>query len=576
MRSSQDPRSIGVGLSRREVIKRGAGVTLAALAGPQVLAACAPGTTAPPTQSQAAEQAVKGGTITEGFTTGVAGLNPVLFAGTVDLKVQNLLFSSLLVPGINGNPSPLLAQAMPKLSADGRTYTFELRKDAKWTDGKPVSADDVAYTYQLMSHADYKDVKSPFRSELSALVADVKATDPTTVVITLKQPSASFLTNHSQRLIVPKHVLGALAPAAFNTDNFTRAPAVTCGPFKFQELVSGDHITCVRNVDYFRGAPNLERYIGKFVSADNVIQQLKTGGIDVYIANTFASYAELAASPNLNFQTFDAPGPHFYYNLDPKRPSYRIFSSKAVRKALIYAMDRPGAVKAVLFGYGSVHKSSGVYPPYSFANNPEGKPDYPYDKKKAEDLLDADGWKMGAGGVRQKDGAPLKLEVVTSAESKEWQGVMSVAQQNWKDIGVDVSVRLAPFAQMTADIMINHSFDMTLSLSPSFFSPDPDIAARLQSRNAVPGGSNWGNYANPQLDQLLDQGATEADQAKRKEIYFKVQDILNEEVPSWSPQFWKRAWVANKRVKNMVAGTQIGVYGYVGTIIHQAWVTDGK
>jgi peptide/nickel transport system substrate-binding protein len=558
-------------ISRRELLKRSGLATIGILGGPSLLAACTSAPSVTPNNTPGGstdEQPVRGGIYSEPFGN-VLGINPISNTGSLDLKVQYFFFTGLLAPGIDGQPFPDLATAMPTLSPDKKSYTFTLNKDAKWSDGKPLTADDVVFTYQVHTLPQYSAVRSAYRSELNGIMADIKATDAYTVVITLKEPSSSFLTNMGTHRVVPKHILGSLTPAQFNDSTFGKSPGATCGPFNFKSY-SVDSIVGVRNDTYFRGAPYLDGFVAP-LDVPSEANMLKNGEVTAAISNAFATYAELAAHPDLVFTTFDAPGPHFYFNFDPSRPTYKIFSSKVVRQALLYAADRPGTVVA-LGGHGSVHKSSGAYPPYSYFDNPNSKPEYTYDPKRAEEMLDREGWRKGPNGIRQKDGVPMRFEVLKPA-NLSWEEVAQVFQENWKAIGVDMQVKRVPYAQMTADTLINHNFDATISLNTSFFSADPDLSLRLHSRNAVPGGSNWGMYKNPELDKLLEEGAVEPDREKRKAIYFKVQDLLNEELPSFSPQFWKRSWTHNKRLKGMEVGKQIGVYGYNGSFINKAWLT---
>jgi peptide/nickel transport system substrate-binding protein len=540
---------------------------------PDWLVACGPSQ-----PSAGSEKVVKGGHITDSIPSDIVGFNPVLVAeGPVQSTPQSLLFTGLLVETPTGDLLPRLAQSMPQVSPDGKTYTFTLRKGVKWTDGNPLTADDVVYTYRLMYHPDYAEVRSPYRGDMSALISDVSAPDPNTVVIKLKAANSSFLLVHGRHYVVPKHILGALTPAGFNTSDFNRNPQATSGPFKLQEFKRGDHITFVRNDDYFLGAPNIDRLVFRQLLANPAADALKSGDLDVMTLRA-SRIDEMKALDSVTVQVYDtAIGTAIYFNLDPNKPSYKVLGSKAVRQALAYGADRAGAIKAVLFNYGVVPAS--IYTPTSWAYNPAAKSQYPYDKAKAIALLESDGWKVGASGVREKGGVPLKFELITPAEGPEYNRIAEIFQQNWKDIGITLTIRPVPFAQLTSRVLVDRSFDAVANNPIStLIGADPDVSAIFHSRNAAQGSRNFTFYKNQKLDQLLDAGVATTDQAKRKEIYFQIQDILNEDVPMFTAMYWRYGWAFNKRVKGLTAPRNVGSYdSTVGRpFYNEAWVTNGK
>src|SRR5262249_7108515 len=197
--------------------------------------------------------------------------------------------------------------------------------------------------------------------------------------------------------IVPKKVLEGKAAAQLNTDPFNSGPPISNGKFKFQSWTKGDKLVLVRNENYFRGPVYLDSWVYKKVpDAVAVLQQLKTGEIDVGRLD-FSSYDEAKAQPNLNVLSFLTFGfDEFICQVAPAKPQGQILGDKAVRQALVYGLDRQALVNASYFGQASVANS--FLPPISWAYNKDVSPKYPYDPKKAGDLLDSAGWKMGPGG----------------------------------------------------------------------------------------------------------------------------------------------------------------------------------
>ena len=568
-------------ISRREILKR-TGYFAFATIGVPLLEACTPGVVAPQNSGQGVQAAtqspqelpVKGGNLIDARNVEDNSLLPGLPQNT---PIATALFEGLLTTKPDGSLIPILAKSLPKVSVDGLSYTFDLRTDVKWSDGVPLTADDVVFTYKTLYHPDYAAFPSSRRGVLAGILTDVQATDSQTVVMTTNALNASFLANQTRDLVIPAHILGQVAPDALATHAFNKMPTVSSGPFKFKEWQASDHVTLVRNDLYYRGAPNLDSYVVRFIPQTGIITGLQTGEIDSAMIIDFSRYDELKTVPNVNFIAYGVgQGPRIWYNLDPSAEASKLFSDKAVRQALWYAADISGINTAVLYNYGSIPSSTGVFPTSWWPNDPNGKPALGFDKAKAEAMLDSAGWRRDSSGIRSKDSNPLKFEIMTDSNSTAWVQTAQVLQQSWKDIGADVSVRSIPTPQLIA-ASLDRSFDVLMQSTPYSQSgnPDPDPSEAFHSRTAVKGSRNYSSYKNPQVDQLLDQAISTLDVPTRKQLYIQLQAILNEDIPSFNTPFWAYGWATNKRVRGMGAD-YIGTFGSNRWFMYQAWVTDGK
>ena len=546
------------GWSRRDFLKRsGAAAAFAAF-----MAACAPTTATPSSAQGSAKPAVtpvKGGTLTEGNSLPVIEFNPVNRTNTPHNINVPLTLECLYAASATGTLEPRLAASLPAISSDGLTYTVPLRKSTTWSDGKPLTADDVVFTFNLMLDPQYATVTSAHRADMRLKVATVQAADPYTVIFRLKSPDAPFTSRLCNIDIAPRQVLGSLSPAQIQA-TFTEPPTVVNGVFKVVDWKRGEYVKYVRNESFYDGPSFLDGYLYKVIpTTEGLLNQLKTGEIDVARIPTPGVFDQLKSTPNLDALFIPATFIHgVAYNLDPARPSSKILSSKAVRQALLYALDRDGMVNGIFFKYAKAQDS--VLIPESWAHS-DTKLRYVYDPKKAGDMLDAEGWKMGASGVREKNGAPLKFEFLTSTGTPETPLMAAVMQQNWKKIGVDVSVRQLAQPEWIAKTNIEHDFDMGYggaSASPL----DPDLSGSLHSRNVGARGSNYSSYVNPEIDKLLDQAVAIADQAARKKLYVQIQDIILEDVPVAPTLIQQYAWAFNKRVHGMGEG-DVGVYNII-------------
>ncbi len=554
--------------SRRDFLKRtgGAAAYLTFLAGGvEFLEACAGGGG---TQSATPK---KGGHVVEGNITDIRTLNSMLSSDTASNQVIGLMFDGLLNQKKNGDLIGALAQDVPKPSSDGLTYTFKLRDNLKWSDGQAITADDVKFTYQLAYDPQYKDFASPRRGDLSKYIASIDTPDPKTVVVKTTQVFAPFLASHGLYGILPKHVLGTLDGKAMNSAEFNSAPTVVNGPFKFKSWDKGQQVTLERNDSYWGGAPYLDQWIMK-VLPDSVAltNQLKTGELDIGPVDP-GQFDNLKTTESVTTTEFPVPTFTFYaYNLNPDTKAGKLFGDKAVRQALLFALNRKQIVDAVFFGHGKVANS--VEPPTSWAYKDKPKILYTFDKAKAESLLDGAGWTKGSDGIRAKGGLKLKFDMITNAGNKQRESMLQVMQQSWKDIGVEATPSLIQFPQLVSQIVNIRTFDVFLV---GFnWSNDPDEAPLYHSRNTVAGGFNGADFKNDQVDSVLDQALGTLDKAKRKQLYEQFQDIMSEEVPSPVVLFNTGIYGWNKRVQ----GTDFGSFNQFGSRpwAHSVWVTDGK
>jgi peptide/nickel transport system substrate-binding protein len=554
--------------SRRDFLKRtgGAAAYMAFLAGGlEFLEACGGGST------QTSQTPKKGGHVIEGNFSDIRTLNSMLSSDTASNQVIGLMFDGLLNYKKNGDLVPALASDLPKTSSDGLTYTFKLRDNLKFSDGHPLTADDVVFTYQLAYDPKYKAVSSPRRGDLSKYIASVTAQDPKTVVIQTTQVFAPFLANHALYGILPKHVLGDLDPKAVNTADFNTAPSVTNGAFKFVKWEKGQQVTLARNDNYWNGPAYLDSYVYKVLpDSVAVTNQLKTGEIDIGPVDP-GQFDAIKTATNVVTSEFPVPTFTFYaYNLDPAKLGGQLFGDKAVRQALLYALNRQQIVTAIFFGHGSVANS--VEPPTSWAYKDKPQVLYSFDKAKAESLLDGAGWAKGADGIRAKGGQKLKFEMITNAGNKQRESMLTVMQQSWKDIGVDATPKLIQFPQLVSQIVSIRTFDVFLV---GFnWGADPDVSPLYHSRNAAPGGFNGADFKNDQADTLLDQALNTLDRSKRKDLYGQFQDLMSDQEPSPVILFNSGIYGVNTRVQ----GTDFGPFNQFAQRPWNAkvWVTDGK
>ena len=557
--------------SRRDFLRR-AGGTAAFLAFSggivEFLQACA-GTSS---NNNTSGTPKKGGHVVEGNFSDIRTLNSMLSSDTASNQVIGLMFDGLLnYNKADGSLIPALAASLPQQSSDGLTYTFKLRSGLKWSDGQQITSDDVKFTYQLAYDPQYKAFASPRRGDLSKYIASIDTPDPLTVIIKTTQVYAPFLANQALYGILPKHVLGGMTAAQLNTADYNTAPTVVNGAFKFVSWEKGQQVTMARNDNYWAGPAYLDQWIYKVLpDSVAVTNQLKTGEIDIGPIDP-GQFDALTGVSTVARTEFPVPTFTFYaYQLDPNKPAGPLFQDKAVRQALVYALDRQSIVSAIFFNHGVVANS--VEPPTSWAYKAKPQVVIGFDKAKAESMLDAAGWMKGSDGIRAKNGMKLKFTMITNSGNVQRQSMLTYMQQAWNAIGVDATPSLIQFPQLVSQIVDIRTFDMFLV---GFnWGADPDESALYTTANTAAGGFNGADFKNDQVDTILNQALSTLDKTKRKQLYSQFQDIMSDQQPSPVLLFNTGIWGVNTRVQ----GTEFGPFNQYGNRPwnHNVWVTDGK
>jgi peptide/nickel transport system substrate-binding protein len=454
--------------------------------------------------------------------------NPLLPHIEVDDAIYMSLFSPLWAVDPNGVFLPRLAADIPTIanggiSRDGLTWNVRLRDDVTWHDGRPFTAEDVKFTLDLIRKPGFP---ANDRSNHEYL-REVRVLASNLISWTLSRPYAPYAAILAWTFIVPNHLLtGAGNPFA---SPFVRAPVGT-GPFKWSERVPGDHITLSANENYFGEGPNLERVVYKYIPDQTMLYtQFRTGDIDhISLQGISADHYQEAKKlkDHVIVLAPEATMENFYFNLG--RPQ---FQDPAVRRALYLGMDKESIIDPLY--YGLQRPTESYLPPQSWAYNPN-LTSHEYNPARAKALLDGAGWKVGMDGIREKNGIRLQFTNSTTAGNQLREEMQQLVQQNWADIGVGMSIRNFPAAVMWGDYWINSHYDTAIVGMDFMTGPDPAASDYFSSKAiSARGGAgiNTMQYANPRLDELMEQGATALDRERRVGAYKEIQILLRNDLP---------------------------------------------
>lgn len=495
------------------------------------------------TQNPVKREIKQGGELVYGSLQEPDTLNPLLSDLLSTAEVSSLIFSGLITTNDKGQWIPDLAMEVPSLqnggiSRDGLTVTYKLRSGVTWHDGRSFTADDVKFTWQTIMNPKINIASRDGYDRIKA----IDTPDSHTVIIRFKEYYPSHLMLFSK--IIPKHILettGDMNKAAFN-----RSPIGT-GPFKFKEWRLAEAVVLDANAAYFRGKPNLNSIIYKVIPDSNIVLiQLKAGEVDIMSNVPFSQLdqvkdiagIEAVVTPNLVWE-------HLDFNLDNA-----LFQDGRVRQAIALGIDKQGILANVLKNAGSL--ALGDQSPLSWGYN-TGLKSETRDVNAARELLQQAGWKLGDGGIFVKEGSKLAFSLVIPTGNRPREVAASVMVQQLKEVGI--AVELVPIDEKVffTEVLKNRSFHMALYAWVAGIDPDNLSlwhSKKIPSRTNGYDGKNYSGWRNAEIDALTEQGVRMVDMEGRKQIYFRIQDLVMQEHPVIPLYFRSNIDAVKKNVAN--------------------------
>jgi len=443
-------------------------------------------------------------------------LIPPLASDAPSHDVSGLIYNGLLKYDGDLNLVGDLAESW-EISEDGLVITFKLRRGVKWHDGAPFTAHDVMFTYRVMV-----DPKTPTAyGEDYKQVKKAEAVDDYTFRVTYPQPFAPALGSWTLA-ILPRHLLEG---RDITQSPLARRPVGT-GPYKFQEWSAGDKIILSYNPDYFEGRPYLNGYIF-LVKPDlaTMFLELKAGNID-RMGLTPLQYKRQTAYPKFQrlfnkYKYVSFSYTYLGYNLEDPR-----FADRRVRQALTHAINKQEIVEGVLLGLGQ--EATGPYKPGTWFYNPD-VPKFPYDPQQAKALLAEAGWRPNSQGILEKDGKPFEFTILTNQGNDLRVRTGEIIQRRLREVGIVVKLRTVEWAAFIKEFIDKGRFEAVLLGWTT--GQDPDLYDIWHSSKTKPGELNFIHYKNPEVDRLLEEGRHTFDREKRRQAYFRFQEILAEDQP---------------------------------------------
>jgi len=504
-------------------------------------------------------------------------LNPLTSNDATASSLLGYIFESLLRRDPRSlELKPHLAVARPEISEDKLEYTFKIRQDVHFQDGRPLTGEDVLFSIKAIK---CPLVNAPFQRVYYESIVDAQLLDPYTIRFQAREPY--FLNENVLGGIdvLPRHyydpndllkdvTVTALAgdyakheeqvrqfAQQFN-QHFSRNP-MGSGPYKFVSWSTGQEVVLERDPRYWGdGKDGIDQVyidVRKFRVINNMdaaLVNLKAGNLDVMGLQPLQHLRQTSGA------RFDREFAKYIYNT----PSYTyigwnnahpIFRDMRVRQAMTYFTNRQQMVKTILFDLGQVVDS----PIYRFRPEyDESLYSHPYDPQKALELLGEAGWKDTDGdGILNKeiDGqqVPFRFEIKFNSGNDIRRSVALALQDELRKYGIDVSVRALDWTIFLDDVR-NHRFDAVI-LGWAMSVNEPDAYQVWHSSQAENRGSNMISYKNPRVDAILEEYRRTFDADKRIALYREFQRILNVEQPYTFLFMQKAVSAVNRRFQGV-------------------------
>lgn len=492
-------------------------------------------------------------TIGEGPKT----FNPFNSKDNTSSTMAGVMYDGLLTTDpTTGQPAPKLAKSY-SISPDGKTYTINLRRGVKWSDGKPITADDVVFTWRDIIFAGLGDTSTRDSLVIDEKLPTVRKIDNYTVEFTTPEPYAPFIRMLSTS-IAPKHYfLPAVKGGAETFDRFlgtTTAPKdiVVSGAFKLKEYVPAQRVVFERNPNYYeinkdkQKLPYLDRFIYLIVGdLNNEVLKFEAKELDVISlqGSKVARYKSLEAHSDfklynlgpatgtmyLSMNLNNRKGKNNKYYVNPIKQKW--FQDLNFRQAVDYAIDRKNMVFNIANGIGEP-----LFTPESLNSIYLNKNIKPYDKnlEKSRELLKKSGFYTKKGKLYDKDGNRVEFDLYTNAGNTEREAIGVMVKQDLEDLGMKVNFKPIEFNSLVNKLVSTFDWDMVImGLTGSPLEPNggknvwlSDGRLHMFNMRLPDEGKSKILPWEKELDDCFTKGALATKFQDRKKYYDKYQEIV--------------------------------------------------
>ena len=507
-------------LTRRSVLKTGAMAGAAALAGPTLVGRA---------------RAQTPGHLNFGLSSYPPTLEPWKNAGTAASTVKLQIYRGLLGYDAKGDLRPEIAESWE--AEDAQTYRFDLRQNAVFHDGSPVTSADVKASFEAMTAED----STAYLRVALGIIDEIETPDAHTVRMKLSTPSASFI-----------YQVASFYAFVVKADTVADEAPIGCGPYTITENERGTRIDLAAFPGFYKeGMPRSKTLSFVAYKDENLrVAALEAGDVDIIEYVPWQAMDQVESNSNLVLDTTDGPFMYLIFNVtqgplaDPK-----------VRDAVGYAIKREDVMAAAFFGRGRPLNGMPV-PESSYFHNDEYANHWSYNPDKAKELLKEAGYGDG-----------FSATMLSTAQYGMHQDTAAVCQQYLQQVGINVELNLPDWATRV-DLGNKGQYDMAVMGTAGQYN-DPDALANFVDGRRGASFVRSHGFDDAEINDLLDQGAAEIDQAKRKAIYDRWQARALETVPLVGINWRSQGYATQKSVSGF-ANIPGFLTFYSGSMIEEA------
>jgi peptide/nickel transport system substrate-binding protein len=482
--------------------------------------------------STAAAAVKKGGILRIGYTDYPDSLNPFVAYSAISYVIFTNIYPTLVQYDNSFHIVGDWASSW-KASPDHLTWTFHLRPGT-WSDGTKMTAADAAWTGNLILK--YQATTTSQLAPFLAHATKLDAPSPDTLVIHYKKAVANVMPQLQQFFVLPEHVwaahVGAQGKSLKNYDPAAKMPIVGGGSFYVSQYQRKGTTILKRNPGFYGTAPNVDAVgISYYDNSDAEIAAFKSNELDEVDAVPFTVIDQFKKNPSIILQT--GPGTEvrdFGFNSNPKKTHNRELLNPKVRDAFAHAIDRNQMINVVFRGYAEPRATllTPISAPYM---NTKLKPET-LDYALANKELDALGYKKGSDGIRVANGHKMSYEIITPNSVTGINREFDIVKTGLAKIGVQVTQRTldgtTAFAEITKPNNKYLDFDMHMWDWVGYI--DPDFVLSVMTCGQYGGWSDTA-YCNHAYDKLYSQQGVTLSGPARKQIVWKMQDMLYHDKP---------------------------------------------
>ncbi|MDO8514184.1 MAG: ABC transporter substrate-binding protein [bacterium] len=482
-----------------------------------------------------------GGSLTEGEIGSARFINPILTLSQPDEDIAALVYSGLMRVLPDGTIIPDLASHFD-ISEDGTTYTFALRSDATFHDGKPVTADDILFTVHAAQNPDIKSVR---RSDWEGVQAS--APDAHTIVFKLPHSYAPFIENTTLG-ILPKHVWGNVSSKEFPFSPANTHP-IGSGPYRVSSVDTDNTGSATRYelvpfVKYALGKPYLQNITFIFYpNQEEMLKAFDARKIDT-VSGVTAGDLEALNRKDFNIVRVGLPRVFGVFFNQSHAP---VLADASARAALDAAVDKRTIVRTVLQGYGELLEGpipSGVLgenlpaepTPFIHTTSMQNASTSTY-ADAARAILSRGGWKFDEKtGAWKKNKLEFSISLATADEPELVLTANSVAEY-WRAAGIRVNVQVYALSELNNTVIRPRAYDAVLF--GEVVGRTADLFAFWHSSQRNDPGLNLALYANSKVDTLLSQARATTDKQAREKLYAQFVSAIAKDDPAvflYSPE----------------------------------------